>query len=222
MWLKFKWDMFVTSFIPLWISIIIFDLWDIVENAGNSFSKKGKLSDMFLCFLRVNILQLVSIVFIIVMVMISACGINKFFKDQKCSIQKTPCKILKAKKANKLSSEFLLAYILPLIASDFSNIKSIVLFLTSFAILAFLCIRNNNIYINIMLEFKKYRIYSCDVERPWPGNKSEIYYESLVISKCDLTSLEKKEIFCYDCDNYIYIHVKENDDYEQSISNSHM
>lgn len=58
MWLKFKWDMFVTSFIPLWISIIIFDLWDIVENAGNSFSKKGKLSDIFLGFLRVNILQL--------------------------------------------------------------------------------------------------------------------------------------------------------------------
>ena len=49
MWLKFKWDMFVTSFIPLWISIIIFDLWDIVENAGNSFSKKGKAMFRIFC-----------------------------------------------------------------------------------------------------------------------------------------------------------------------------
>lgn len=39
MWSKFKWDMFVTSFVPLWVSIIIFDVWDIVYNATTAFPK---------------------------------------------------------------------------------------------------------------------------------------------------------------------------------------
>lgn len=210
MWIKFKWDMFVTSFIPLWISIILFDIWDVVENAIETFSKEGKFIDKLLVFLPANTLPLVSIAFIVIMVMISICGINKFLKERESSQQKSSGTILKAKKANKLSSEFLLAYILPLIAFDFSNIKSIALFLTYFGILAFLCIRNNNIYTNIMLEFKKYRIYSCDIERPLPGNKNVTYYDSLVISKDDLTSLERKKIDYWDCDNHIYIHIKEN------------
>lgn len=214
MWSKFKWDMFVTSFIPLWISITIFDLWDIIENAITAFPQEGRFIDRLLAFSLANILQLVSIAVIVIMVMISVCGINKFLKERECSKQKSPGTILKAKKANKLSSEFLLAYILPLIAFDFSDLKSIALFLTYFAILAFLCIRNNNIYTNIMLEFKEYRIYSCDIERPVPGDKTERYYDSLVISKEDLTSLENKKIWHWDCDNYIYIHIKENDDNE--------
>ena len=28
---KFKWDMFITSFIPLWISIMVADIWSIVD-----------------------------------------------------------------------------------------------------------------------------------------------------------------------------------------------
>ncbi len=210
MWSKFKWDMFVTSFIPLWISIIIFDLWDIVEHAIVIFAKDEKLINKLLSCALDNIIQLVSIAVIFIMVAISIHGINKFLCKRESSKQNLPGTILKAKKANKLSSEFLLAYILPLIAFDFSNLKSIALFLTYFVILAFLCIRNNNIYTNILLEFKKYRIYSCDIERPVPGNKRVIYYDSLIISKDDLTSLENKQIKHWDCDNYIYIHIKEN------------
>ena len=42
MWSKFKWDMFVTSFIPLWISIIIFDIWDIVDCAIHLIQRREK------------------------------------------------------------------------------------------------------------------------------------------------------------------------------------
>ena len=52
MWSKFKWDMFVTSFIPLWVSIIIFDVWDIVYNAITEFPKDGKLVGRLLCFAK--------------------------------------------------------------------------------------------------------------------------------------------------------------------------
>ena len=214
MWLKFKWDMFVTSFIPLWISIIIFDIWDLVNYAIASYPKEKMPLEKLLPFMCGNIIQIVSIIIIIIVVTFSIYGMNKFLRDQENSRQNPTGTILKAKKANKLSSEFLLAYILPLIAFDFSNLKSIALFLTYFAILAFLCIRNNNIYTNIMLEFKKYRIYSCDIQRPAPGNQTSIYYDSLMISKEDLTSLENKKVKYWDCDNYIYIHIKENSDNE--------
>ena len=194
MWSKFKWDMFVTSFIPLWISIIIFDIWDLIDYAITDYPKKGKSLEKLLSFACGNIIQIISIIVIIIVVTFSIHGINKFLKDRENSRQNPTGTILKAKKANKLSSEFLLAYILPLIAFDFSNLKSIALFLTYFAILAFLCIRNNNIYTNIMLEFKKYRIYSCDIQRPAPGKQTIVYYNSLIISKEDLTSLQNKKI----------------------------
>ena len=206
--------MFVTSFIPLCISIIIFDIWDLIDYAITDYPKKGKSLEKLLSFACGNIIQIISIIVIIIVVTFSIHGINKFLKDRENSRQNPTGTILKAKKANKLSSEFLLAYILPLIAFDFSNLKSIALFLTYFAILAFLCIRNNNIYTNIMLEFKKYRIYSCDIQRPAPGKQTIVYYDSLIISKEDLTSLQNKKIKYWDCDNYIYIHIKENNDNE--------
>ena len=214
MWAKFKWDMFVTSFITLWISIIIFDIWDLVDYAITAYQKKGNPLEKLLSFACSNLIQIISIIVIIIVVTFSIHGINKFLKDRENSQRNPIGTILKAKKANELSSEFLLAYILPLIAFDFSDLKSIALFLTYFVILAFLCIRNNNIYTNIMLEFKKYRIYSCDIQRLAPGNQTIIYYDSLMISKEDLTSLQNKKVKYWDCDNYIYIHIKENNDNE--------
>lgn len=214
MWSKFKWDMFVTSFIPLWISIIIFDIWDLVDYAITAYQKKGNSLEKLLSFACSNLIQIISIIVIIIVVTFSIHGINKFLKDRENSQRNPIGTILKAKKANELSSEFLLAYILPLIAFDFSDLKSIALFLTYFVILAFLCIRNNNMYTNIMLEFKKYRIYSCDIQRLAPGNQTIIYYDSLMISKEDLTSLKNKKVKYWDCDNYIYIHIKENNDNE--------
>ena len=210
MWSKFKWDMFVTSFIPLWVSIIIFDLWDIICNVITKFPKEGKWTCRLLCFAWDNIIPIASIVVVCVVVLNSIIGICKFLKERECSTQNPTGTILKVQKANKLSSEFLLAYILPLIAFDFGDLKSIALFLTYFAILAFLCIRNNNIYTNIFLEFKKYKIYLCDIERILPGDKKVTYYDSLIVSKDDLTLLEDKKIKYWDCDNYIYIHIKEN------------
>ena len=78
MWSKFKWDMFVTSFIPLWISIIIFDIWDIVYNAITVFPKEGKFVGRLLCFAKNNIIPFASIIIIFVVVMVSICGIRSF------------------------------------------------------------------------------------------------------------------------------------------------
>ena len=100
---------------------------------------------------------------ILVMMMVGIMSINQFLKD-KCSNNEPPrIKVKRAIRANKLSSEFLLAYILPMIAFDFTELKSVVLFAIYFVMLAFLCIRNSNVYTNIWLEFKGYKMFSCDL-----------------------------------------------------------
>lgn len=62
MWAKFKWDMFVTSFIPLWISIIIFDIWDLVDYAITAYQKKGNPLEKLLSFACSNLIQIISII----------------------------------------------------------------------------------------------------------------------------------------------------------------
>ena len=50
-----------------------------------------------------------------------------------------------------LSSEYLLSYILPLFAFDFTVWHQVILFLVFFFVLAFLCICHNYFNVNILL-----------------------------------------------------------------------
>ena len=197
--------MFVTSFIPLWLSIVVIDIWNVVLSIVGNWGGKGKIVDTLLVVLCECIIQLVSIVIIIGLVLVSIIGINTFLKDKLTENEVRPKgKIKKATKANKLSSEFLLAYILPMIAFEFGNLQNLALFAIYFSVLAFLCIRNNNIYTNILLEFKGYRIYTCDLTCI-VMDKNHTYHDSIVISKEDLTQEEGNEISYWDFENYIYI-----------------
>ncbi|SFB08263.1 hypothetical protein [Clostridium frigidicarnis] len=206
MWRKFRWDMFVTSFIPLWFSIIVVDIWDLIKQSVEVWNiDKTFYSNISSCF-ETSMLQVISVVVIVIIVLISIRGINSFLSDCKFSGNNPKGKIIKARKANKLSSEFLLAYILPMIAFDFSNLQKIVLFIIYFVVLAILCIRNNNIYTNILLEFKGYKMYTCDIECD-VMNRKHIYCDSLIISEDDLTLCEDNEISYWDFDNYIYIQI---------------
>ena len=75
---KFKWNMFITSFIPLWISIIISDIWSIVESGIENWKNYVPI------FL--NILNIckekwicVFVIFVIgMLITISIVSINKF------------------------------------------------------------------------------------------------------------------------------------------------
>lgn len=204
MWAKFKWDMFVTSFIPLWFSIIVSDIWDFVILSADNWNQKDKLICNLTVIMKIGLIQLISILIIVIVVVCSIRGINSFLRRLNESDDISRGTIVKATKANKLSSEFLLAYILPMIAFDFGNLQQITLFLIYFAVLAYLCIRNNNIYTNILLEFKGYKMYTCDL-RCNILEKDHIYHDSIIISKDDLTQELDNEISYWDFDNYIYI-----------------
>ena len=40
---RFKWNMFITSFIPLWLSIIVADIWSIIENGTQIWMGKRNI-----------------------------------------------------------------------------------------------------------------------------------------------------------------------------------
>ena len=93
---------------------------------------------------------------------------------------------------------------MPLIAFDFTAIRDIVLFSVYFMLIAFLNIRNGNVYTNILFEFLGYRVYVCDIERNVTG-KLYLYTDCTVISKKTLTSKIGQEFSFFDFDNDIYL-----------------
>ena len=182
---KFKWNMFITSFIPLWLSIMVSDIWNIVESGIKTWRYCDPICLNIFNICRENWVCIFIILVIGILMMISIISINRFLRDKENNNHPPKIKIKKAIRANKLSSEFLLAYILPMIAFDFAEFKSVVLFVIYFGMLAFLCIRNSNVYTNIWLEIKGYRMYLCD-----------------------LTVEIDNDMKYWDFDNYIYIDLR--------------
>lgn len=201
---KFKWDMFITSFFPLWISIITFDLWVIFNGIDMRALSDKSVAGFMKYTYSIAPVEITSIAIVIVVNIISICRINSFLELKNSSSNKSIGRVIRVKRANKLTSEFLLAYILPMIAFNFSNLRDVVLFLIYFLVLAYLCIRNNNVYTNIYLEFLGYKMYECDIEC-CVANKYHVYSDSIIISKIDLIAEVENNIKYWDFDNYIYI-----------------
>ncbi|MGL5530547.1 MAG: hypothetical protein ACRDCZ_00935 [Culicoidibacterales bacterium] len=167
----FKIAMYITSFIPLWI-IIIFNT--IVLYTNTPIENWNEVSDF----------QVV-IIFIIVMVIVNGISMYIVLKNLKRVNNPNnakPYKLTSAKRISGITSDFLLAYVLPLIAFDFTSWDGIVTFLFFFIVFGWLCYRNNHFYANVILELRGYHYYECDgvtVLGPQDG--------TIVISKCDLT-----------------------------------
>ena len=152
-------------------------------------------------------IQVVSIFVLLLHIVTSTHCINKEIKLQENVSNREEGRILRAKRANKLTAEFLLVYILPMIAFDFGSLDSIILFLIYFVVLSFLCVRNSNVYTNIFLEFKGYKMYECDIECGIM-DKKYVYTDCLVISKSNLTQPLPRKIQYFDFENYIYIDIR--------------
>lgn len=191
---------------PLWCSVIIINIWSICSYVFQNWCKGNGWKPNILNVLENTYIEIGVTLISIILPLLGMVFISKFLKNKNKTKNKPIANIISAKKANKLTAEFLLAYILPMIAFDFSSCRDLVLFVIYFLVLATLCIRNDNIYTNIYLEAKKYKLYECDVERIIMGDKY-VYKNSMVISKKDITEPTNSTIQYYDCENYIYINL---------------
>lgn len=136
---------YFTSFFPLWISILFIDIKSYFDNTENLWTERISISVILLA----NLISLVVLLF-------------AFATNSKEG--STRLMVKNAANDKTITSEYLLSYILPLFAFDFTKWDQVVLFLVFFVTLGFLCIRHNHFSVNILLEILNYKMFTCELE----------------------------------------------------------
>lgn len=141
----FSMSLYHTSFAPLWISILFIDIKSCIENPLNQWTELISIG----CIL-------ISCLIALIVLMVALCT--------NCKEGTTQQKVISATEEKTITAEYLLSYILPLFAFDFTQWSQVVLFLIFYLTLGFLCIRHNYFSVNIILEVENFRFYYCSLE----------------------------------------------------------
>ncbi len=164
----FKTSVLLLSFTPLWVTILIMNIVSLSQNTKCLFAEKAWV-------------VLILLSFAVALLYFLWC-VGKIKKGSKY-----PYTLLSAKHERGFTSEFLLSYILPLFVFDVTHWYGTLYFLIYFFVLSFLCVRNNNIYANIVLELMGYKFFSCSVQKLPIGNEGTS--EIILISKEPICSM---------------------------------
>ncbi len=156
--------LFITSLLPLWISVLFIEIKSIVENHFDICTE----------IIAITVIVVANIISILILLW----WINK---AETTSTEDWVIEDAKEEKA--ISAEYLLSYILPLFAFDFTHWDSVVLFLIFFLTLMLICIRHNHLTTNIFLDGMKYTTYSCILKKEDCASQNH----KMVISKANLS-----------------------------------
>lgn len=177
--------LFFTSYFPLWVSILFIDIKSIIENSNYVTT------------------EWISVILIAVMLIISFCVlIGMFSKTQRDSQTLQKLVLSEVQKQKSVTVEFVLAFIVPLIAFDFTRWYGALLFAFFFFLLSFLCMKHSFISVNIVLEIANYRYFTCKLI----DNGKTV--ERIVISKESLPSMINNKIRLKRINNEYAIHIK--------------
>ena len=163
-------SMFYLSFAPLWLSIIFIDVKSIIDGDSNIITEKYSILAILI----------VAIISLLIMML-------SFDKKSRDGVQSYSIESVEEEKT--ITTEYLLSYIRPLFAFDFTHWDQVVLFLVFFLILAFLCIRHNHFSVNVLLEIMNYRFYKCTLK-----NEDGIIISKTVVSKERLINHKTEQI----------------------------
>lgn len=204
---NFKWHMLITSFLPLWISIIIIETFNLIKFGILTWNSEFGVFYNLWYIIRSNMYICIFLLVVIIDLFISLIKVNKFLSLQNKNIENLPMAEIKNLEVNShLSTDFLVAYILPMLSFDFISLLHIVLFILYFSTLAFLSIRNNYVYVNIFLELKKYKVFIADLTISSLG-KNKAINDCTIIGKKELILKGSEKIKYYDLENSIFLGV---------------
>lgn len=141
----FSLSLYHTSFAPLWISIIFIDIKSCIESTSNRWTE----------YISIGCILISCLIALIVLLGALCTG------GKEGTIPQT---LVYATEEKSITAEYLLSYILPLFAFDFTQWSQVVLFLIFYLTLGFLCVRHNYFSVNIILEIANFRFYICKVE----------------------------------------------------------
>lgn len=180
----FSVSLFFLSFTPLWVSILFIDVKSII-NGGE------------IC---TEILSVIAILLLSVF-----CGFivwNALRSKLRSGEKKY--KLTRSSEEKSISAEYLLSYILPLFAFDFTQWDNVILFMIFWVTLAFLCVRHNYFSVNVLLELLQYRFYDCELE-----NEDGIAITKKVITQKHLEIMVGTDITLVSVNNEYSVHCKE-------------
>lgn len=177
-----------TSYTPLWLSILFIDIKSIVETP---------------CYVTTEWISITIIIFLLIVSFSVLVTTVSSAKHDPQTLKKY--QLVEIQKQKSVTVEFILAFIVPLIAFDFTRWDGALLFTFLFCILSFLCMKHSFISVNILLEIAGYRYFTCKLVE----NKNTV--EKVVISKSSLPCMNGKEILIKKINNEYAIHV-ENDE----------
>ena len=127
--------LFFISFAPLWLSVIFVDTVSLLEDTQSSGIEKIGISTILVVFS-------ISLVFVLKKLRVEANSEAERYTILTVTEEKT----------------------VTLFAFDFTQWKSVALFLIFFLTLGFLCVKHETFTVNIVLEVFGYQFYRCDLE----------------------------------------------------------
>ena len=180
----FSFSLYYISFFPLWISVIFIDIKSIfIDKTDN------------------RIVEIVSIPVIIILMIV--CTALVFLKlSSKSHENTTEYEIREAKERKRITMDFLLSYVMPLFAFDFTTWSGIVLFLLFFWIFWRLTAYHNIFSANIILDIAKYRFYECKL-LILNETTDEMTVEMIVLSHRELPERKSEHIIIKSFNNDI-------------------
>lgn len=174
-----------TSFAPLWISILFIDIKSCIENSLNLWTEYISIGCILLSF------------FVAVIVLRTALNTNG---ERGTTLHW----LVSATEEKSITAEYLLSYILPLFAFDFTQWSQVVLFLIFYLTLGFLCIRHYYFSVNIILEIADFRFYTCMLE-----NEDEQKMELRILSRRHLNGCIGETLYLKSINNEYKLDVQQ-------------
>ncbi len=165
------------SFAPLWLSVLIIN--------GKSLFWGGS-EDIKI--------EVVGSIFIIFLMCISWCYVWIQLKQKEMeqdNLHEYEVKSICEQKNTTV--EFMLSYVLPLFAFDFTRWDGMLLFLIFFVVFGYLTVKHRIFSVNIILEIMRYHIYDCAVEvlniHESADSKEGKRINLLILSKRDIVDI---------------------------------
>lgn len=179
----FEFAMYYLSFLPLWISIIFIDVVNCCRESNNLWTEN------------------ISIVLIPLGIIVCSVVTWKWL-TKKGSQNREKYRIEAAKEERFVTAEFLISYVLPLFAFDFTKWDGAVLFALFFSVFWFLVYRHKYFCTNLALEICGYRVYECELKN---GTRT---INKHVVSRSQLDGFVGKEIRTRKFNNDYHFEVK--------------
>lgn len=156
--LRFAICMYYLAFTPLWILVVLTDFFSIMDNEADLYTEKISIPVLFGAFL------------------VALHIVRKELTSEK--VDNVQPMYLKNVKEEKFAvAEFMMSFVFPMFAFDFTKYQGVLLFSVFFLIFGWLCIKHNYLCVNVVLEIMKYKIYDCECV-----NMDKVKYEKKILS----------------------------------------